>query len=75
MFPEYHDLITQLKTSDDHFTQLVEKHAMLDRKIQNMVCHAELGTHEQIEALKKEKLLIKDQVFTILRKAESARVT
>ena len=69
MFPEYRDLITKLQTSDDHFTRLVEKHAQLDQKIQDMVSHARLGTHEEIETLKKQKLLVKDQVFAILTKA------
>ena len=69
MFPEYHDLMTKLSTSDDHFGRLVEKHALLDQKIRDMVCHAQLATQEEIETLKKEKLLVKDQVFAILTKA------
>jgi uncharacterized protein YdcH (DUF465 family) len=69
MFPEYRDLITQLKTSDHHFSRLFEQHNALDQKIKNMESHIETGTPEKIELLKKEKLLLKDQLYAILRKA------
>ena len=69
MFPEFRDLITQLKTTDRHFLHLFDKHNALDQKIKNMENHLEPGTHEQIETLKKEKLLLKDQLYVILRKA------
>ena len=69
MFPEYRDLITKLKTSDHHFTRSFDKHTALDQKIKNMENHIEPGTHEEIETLKKEKLLLKDQLYAILRKA------
>ena len=68
MFPEYSELISQLKASDDRFMQLCEKHNVLHEKIQSMVTHAALGTQEEIETLKKEKLLIKDQVYATLMK-------
>mgnify|MGYP003383535706 CR=1 FL=1 len=72
MFPEYRDLITALKTSDAHFSRLFDKHNALDQKIRNMETHVEPGTHEEIETLKKEKLLLKDQVYQVLKKASAA---
>ena len=36
MFPEYRDLITQLKTEDTRFSKLFDKHNELDQKIKNM---------------------------------------
>jgi uncharacterized protein len=72
MFPEYRDLITKLKTSDHHFTRLFDKHNALDQRIKNMESHIESGTPEQIETLKKEKLLLKDELYQILRKASAA---
>ncbi|NBW01341.1 MAG: DUF465 domain-containing protein [Betaproteobacteria bacterium] len=72
MFPEYRDLITKLKTTDYHFTRLFDKHNNLDQKIKNMESHIAPGTHEEIEVLKKEKLLLKDQLYSILRKASTA---
>ena len=72
MFPEYRDLITQLKGHDHHFTRLFDKHNDLDQKIKNMEAHIAPGTHEEIETLKKEKLLLKDELYTILKKAAPA---
>lgn len=69
MFPEYCDLITKLKTTDHHFTRLFDQHNALDQKITNMENHVEQGTPLEIENLKKEKLLLKDQLYVILKKA------
>jgi uncharacterized protein YdcH (DUF465 family) len=71
MFPEYRDLITQLKTSDHHFGRLFDQHNALDQKIKNMESRIEAATHEQVELLKKEKLQLKDQLYAILRKASA----
>lgn len=71
MFPEYRDLISQLKTEDAHFAKLFEKHNELDQKIKNMEAGIELATHTEIEALKKEKLHIKDELYSILKKKSS----
>lgn len=72
MFPEYRDLITQLKHNDLHFTHLFERHNEIDQKIKNLEMNIELGTEEEIETLKKEKLSLKDQLYTILVKAGNA---
>ena len=69
MFPEYRELITQLKITDHHFGRLFEQHNTLDQKIKNMESGVETASHEQIEILKKEKLHLKDQLHAILRKA------
>ena len=69
MFPEYRDLITQLKTTDSHFLNLYEKHNELDQRIKNMDLGIEPATHHVIEVLKKEKLALKDELYQILRTA------
>ncbi|HEX5697953.1 MAG TPA: YdcH family protein [Rhodoferax sp.] len=74
MFPEYRDQITQLKISDLNFVRLFEKHNALDQKIRHMEAHLEPGSHEEIEQLKKEKLLIKDAIYNILKKAGTVNV-
>jgi uncharacterized protein len=72
MFPEYRDLITRLKGHDHHFTRLFDKHNELDQQIKNMESHILPGTQEEIETLKKEKLQLKDELYAILKKADSA---
>lgn len=69
MFPEYRDLITKLKGHDIHFTRLFDKHNELDQQIQNMEARIQPGTQLEIEALKKAKLALKDELYTILRQA------
>ena len=71
MFPEYRDLITQLKTSDRHFVTLFDRHNELDQKIKNMEAHIEPATQVEIDVLKKEKLALKDELYTLLRKASA----
>jgi len=72
MFPEFRDLISQLKTSDQHFLHLFDKHNELDQQIKNLEAHIAHATHEEIETLKKAKLNLKDQLYTILTKAKVA---
>ncbi|MBS0510782.1 MAG: YdcH family protein [Proteobacteria bacterium] len=72
MFPEYRDLITQLKTNDRHFLQLFDRHNALDQQIKNIESHVEHARHEEVEVMKKEKLLLKDQMYAILKKSQVA---
>mgnify|MGYP003342457596 CR=1 FL=1 len=67
MFPEYRELITELKTTDHHFSGLFDKHNDLDQKIKNLESGIEKATDLEIESLKKEKLHLKDELYTILK--------
>ena len=69
MFPEYRDLISQLKHQDRYFQQLFDRHNALDQQIQNIEKHILPGTPQEIETLKKEKLHLKDQLYQVLVKA------
>jgi uncharacterized protein YdcH (DUF465 family) len=71
MFPEYRELISKLKTSDRHFSHLFDEHNDLDAKILRMESHKEPATPEEIETFKKEKLLLKDQIYATLKKASA----
>ena len=71
MFPEYRELITQLKMTDRHFLGVFDKHNDLDQKIKNMVSGIEPATHDAVEGLKKEKLALKDELYGLLRAATS----
>lgn len=72
MFPEYRDLISRLKTEDAHFSRLFERHNELDHRIQRMETGDAPADHVAIETLKKEKLLLKDQLYGVLKKAAAA---
>jgi len=71
MFPEYRELVAQLKASDPHFDSLFSKHSELDQTIRNMEAHSGPASHEEIETLKKRKLRLKDEIYELLRKAEA----
>lgn len=68
MFPEFRDLISKLKTEDAHFARLFDKHNELDQRIKNIESNIELGTPTEVEDLKKEKLHLKDELYSILKK-------
>ena len=69
MLNEYHDVITHMKThnaANAHFLKIFERHNALDDKI----IQAEQGkvplTEMEIETLKKEKLRLKDEAYSII---------
>lgn len=69
MFPEYRDLISELKTSDLHFSKIFDKHNDLDQQIINLENDpvASVSREQDIETMKKEKLALKDELFKILQ--------
>ncbi|WP_297481951.1 DUF465 domain-containing protein [uncultured Photobacterium sp.] len=66
MFSEYRSLITSLKGHDAYFDRLFKKHNELDDKINAMIS-ANGFDETLIEQLKKEKLLLKDEIFIYLQ--------
>jgi uncharacterized protein YdcH (DUF465 family) len=66
MLHEYRDEIHELKQENAHFARIFEKHNELDDK----VTKAENGdipmTDVELETLKKEKLLLKDEAYKMI---------
>ncbi|RUM71826.1 MAG: hypothetical protein DSZ08_02265 [Sulfurovum sp.] len=66
MLHEYKKEIHELKQENAHFAKIFEKHNELDNKIE----HAENGdtpmTDTELEILKKEKLLLKDEAYKMI---------
>ncbi len=66
MLHEYRDEIHELKQQNAHFAKIFEKHNELDDK----VTKAENGdipmTDIELETLKKEKLLLKDEAYKMI---------
>ena len=66
MFHEHREIITELKQKDAHFHRLFNKHNDLDEEITKLEeSHADQFT---IEAKKKEKLMLKDEIYSIIIK-------
>lgn len=68
MFPEYRELISELKQKDRRFENLFEKHNSLDEKINRIIEGIETEGKTPVETLKKEKLKLKDELYVILKK-------
>ncbi len=66
MLHEYKEEIHALKQENAHFARIFEKHNALDNQIE----HAENGdtpmTDMELETLKKEKLLLKDEAYKMI---------
>lgn len=69
MLHEYRDIITQMKqnnAANAHFLKIFDKHNALD----NQINKAENGeahlTDTELEVLKKEKLQLKDEAYTMI---------
>ena len=68
MLPEYRDLISELKVKDKHFARIFEKHNELDQKTTDADAGKLHLSDTEIETLKKEKLLLKDEALAIILK-------
>ena len=67
MFHEYREEVTKLKTTNTHFKKVFDQHNELHDKIDR----AEDGGVDhidptEIERMKKEKLKLKDEAYTII---------
>jgi uncharacterized protein YdcH (DUF465 family) len=73
MFPEYRELISELKHKDHHFTRLFDKHNALDDEINNLEKGNPPASQFEIESKKKEKLALKDELYQYLSKVAKAQ--
>ncbi|ASM35346.1 FlhB domain-containing protein [Campylobacter sputorum subsp. bubulus] len=70
MFHEYRELITELKNKDAHFAKIFDRHNDLDQKIKDVTEGREHMDNLELDKLKKEKLLLKDEAYAILSNYE-----
>ncbi|MBD2784324.1 YdcH family protein [Xenorhabdus sp. DI] len=73
MFPEYRDLVSNLKSSHPRFQSLFEKHHQLDHEITQLEGPNGAGYNDKVVRLKKEKLHVKDEMQRILQENIRAR--
>ena len=66
MLHEYRDEIHELKQNNAHFVRIFEKHNELDQKIEDAEADRVLLTDVELEILKKEKLLLKDEAYKMI---------
>lgn len=66
MLHEYKDEIHELKMNDAHFARIFDKHNELDQKIEDAEASRVILTDVELEILKKEKLLLKDEAYKMI---------
>ena len=65
-FPDKADRIHALKTSDAHFSRLADEHHAVNREIHRIEAEVEAASDERLEALKKQRLHLLDQIAAYL---------
>lgn len=70
MFPEFRDLIQELRDNNPHFSKIFEDHEQLDREINQLELDPVHQINDDIEALKRKKLRLKDEMYHLLRNAQ-----
>lgn len=65
-FPEYRDRIHALKVSDSRFAQLFAEYHELDREVRRHEVDVEPVADEYLEALKKKRLHLKDELYAMI---------
>jgi len=66
MLHEYRDEIHNLKQENAHFAKIFEKHNALDEQITKAENGETPMTDVELETLKKEKLLLKDEAYKMI---------
>lgn len=69
MFPEYRELITELKSANPRFLSLYDKHNQLDHEILRREGPQGNGYNDKVAQLKKEKLRLKDELYQMIKRA------
>jgi len=72
MLHEYKDIISKLKVENPHFHKIFEKHNELDDKIQKAESGEIPMDDLELEKLKKEKLLLKDEAYAMILEYKKA---
>lgn len=68
-FPEDAAALHRLKQEDAHFVRLARRHHEVNREIHRIECEAEAASDERLEALKKERLHLLDEIALMLEQA------
>ena len=71
MFPEFRYFFFFLRDSNPHFSKIFEDHEQLDREISQLELDPVHQINDDIEALKRKKLRLKDEMYHLLLKAQN----
>ena len=66
MLHEYREIISKIKVDNAHFAKIFEKHNALDQKITDIEEGREHLSDLELETMKKEKLRLKDEAYSMI---------
>ncbi|MGO1117916.1 YdcH family protein [Rhodovibrionaceae bacterium A322] len=69
--PDHKATIHDLKTTNSHFSRLFDEYHDLDREVRRAEGRVDVITEEQEEMLKRKRLALKDELFSMIQKAEA----
>lgn len=68
-FPELVGKMHELKASDERFAQLLEDYREINRAIHRAETEVEPVGDAQMETMRKERMVLKDEIYGMLTKA------
>ena len=71
-FPNDGDILHNLKMSDQHFRTISDQYHDINKEIHRIEAEVEAASDERSEALKKQRLLILDEVAAMISAAKAA---
>jgi len=69
-FPEYRQTLKEMRSHDTHLAQLVAEYEQLNSEIVDIEENDKPFQDFEFEEMKKRRLLLKDEIYLILRGAE-----
>lgn len=72
IFKRDRDLITRLKRDDAHYARLADEYHEVNRQVHRIEAETEAASDERVEALKKQRLSLLDEITAIVSKARAA---
>jgi uncharacterized protein YdcH (DUF465 family) len=72
VFPADAELLHQLKLSNPHFVHLAERYHDVNREVHRIESEVEAASDDRLEALKKQRLHLLDEIADLLAKARAA---
>ena len=69
-FPEYKQTLQEMKSQDAHLAELIEEYEQLNAAIVDIEENEKPFQDFEFEDMKKRRLLLKDEIYFILRGAQ-----
>jgi uncharacterized protein len=68
-YPQFKDAIHNLKASNAHFAKLFDEYHHVTRELSRIAQEIETPSDDVTEQLKKKRLALKDELFSMIKKA------